>query len=167
MPVNYGTGETYGFETILALFPAKFWSMNASYSLFEQNYSGSNVISGSPANALSWYGKLTNNFSVWRGAKLQFNSSYNAPVATPQGTRIATYFTDLGFQQKLLKGNARLGIIITDIFNTLNTGYDVYADGFEYHRRFKVDTRAILLTFAYTFGSSFKEELMENKFSND
>jgi hypothetical protein len=30
-----------------------------------------------------------------------------------------------------------------------------------------VDSRAILVTFAYTFGGSFKEKLMENTFSND
>lgn len=38
---------------------------------------------------------------------------------------------------------------------------------FNFSRIFKVDTRAVLLTFAYTFGTSFKEKLMENKFSND
>jgi len=43
----------------------------------------------------------------------------------------------------------------------------VEADNFRSERVFKIDTRAVLLTFAYTFGTSFKEKLMENKFLND
>lgn len=34
-------------------------------------------------------------------------------------------------------------------------------------RIFKIDSRAIMLTFAYTFNSAFKENLMENKFKNE
>ena len=51
---------------------------------------------------------------------MQVTGNYNSALPTPQGKRIAQYFVDLGFQQKLGKGNARLGLTITDIFNTFN-----------------------------------------------
>jgi hypothetical protein len=98
---------------------------------------------------------------------MQITVSYNAPVGTPQGQKVAIYYGDFGFQQKVFKGKGGLGLVITDVFNTQANGLKAYASNFSYSRKFKIDTRAILLTFAYSFGTKFKEEALENKFSND
>jgi hypothetical protein len=110
---------------------------------------------------------VINNFSLWKRSKLQIIANYNSPVATPQGTRIAVYNVDLGFQQKFLHDKGALGIVVTDVFNMQKSGLTAHASDFDYSRTFKIDTRAVMVTFAYTFGARFKEELLENKFSND
>jgi hypothetical protein len=51
------------------------------------------------------------------------------------------------------------------VFNTLENGNTVVTPDVKSTRIAKSDTRAVLLTFAMTFGSAFKEKLMENKFS--
>ena len=104
---------------------------------------------------------------MWKGSKLQLIGNYNAPIATPQGTNIAVYNVDMGFQQKMLKGKGALGFVVTDVFNTQQKGFNAYASNFNYSRTFKIDTRAVLITFAYSFGTAFKEALLENKFSNE
>ncbi|MGZ3861990.1 MAG: TonB-dependent receptor domain-containing protein [Bacteroidia bacterium] len=167
VPTNFGNSTTFGFEAIASLFPVKWWSANASFSVFQQLIDGSNVSADLANNVLSYYGKLINNFTMWKGSKLQIIGNYNSPIATPQGTRVAVYNVDLGFQQKIIRGKGALGLVITDVFNTQMSGLNAYASDFTYTRRFKVDTRAVLVTFAYTFGTKFKEELLENKFSND
>ena len=166
-PMNFGNSTTYGIEGIVTIFPAKFWSLNTSFSLYQQQIDGSNVNPDLANNLLSWYGKIINNFSLWKVSKLQIIGNYNSPIATPQGSRIAVYFVDIGFQQKILKGNGALGLVVTDVFNTQRSGLTAYASNFSYQRTFKVDTRAVLVTFAYSFKAKFKEELLENKFSND
>ena len=88
-------------------------------------------------------------------------------MATPQGSRVAIYYTDLGFQQKIGKGKGRVGLILSDIFNTQRNGYIQNTMDFSFTRKSKIDTRAILLTFAYSFGTTFKEKFMENKFQNE
>jgi hypothetical protein len=118
-------------------------------------------------NALGWYGKIINNFSPGKSLKIQLIANYNSAVATPQGRRIEQYFVDMGFQQKLGKGNARLGLVVTDMFNTLKSGVVNETTSFRNYRNSKADTRALMLTFAYSFRSSFKEGLMENKFSRE
>jgi hypothetical protein len=110
---------------------------------------------------------MINNFSLWKGSKIQIIANYNSPVGNPQGKKIAIYYADLGFQQKILKGKGGLGLAVTDVFNTQANGYTAYASNFSFDRKFKMDTRAVILTFAYSFGTSFKEELIENKFTND
>ena len=118
-------------------------------------------------NAFGWYAKLINNFLPWSGAKLQLTGNFNSSLVTPQGKRIALYYADMGFQQKLGKGNARLGITVTDIFNTLKSGFINNTSEFKSYRYSKADTRALMITFAWSFKAAFKEKLLENKFSTE
>ncbi len=166
-PVNIGNATLYGLETIFSLTALKNYDANISFTLFDQRYNGSNVSVDAVQEGISWNGKLINTFQLSRNSKLQVTGSYIAPQITPQGKQVAQYFTDMGFQQKLGKGNTRLGVTITDLFNTLRSGYNNYAGTFSQTRNSKADTRAIMVTFACTFRSAFKEKLLENQFSRE
>ncbi|CAA9199494.1 hypothetical protein FLA105534_02642 [Flavobacterium bizetiae] len=166
-PRNIGSTITYGLETIFSLKPIGFYDANISITAFEQKINGSNLAQDVVNSAFSWYGKIINNFVPWKGGKLQIIGNYNSSLATPQGKRIPIYNVDMGFQQKLGKGNARLGLVVTDMFNTLESGYKNNTFLFSNNRTSKSDTRALMLTFAYTFKSDFKEKLLENQFSTE
>lgn len=166
-PMNFGHAITYGMEAIVSARPWKKYDFNFSISLFQQEFEGTEVTKEISNEAFSWYGKWINNLALWKGSKLQVTGVYNAPLPTPQGERIAIYYADLGFQQKFGKGNARLGLTITDIFNTQKNGFTTNGESFTFTRVSKVDSRAIVVMFAYTFGTSFKEKLLENQYSND
>lgn len=166
-PRNIGSTITYGLETIFSLKPLSFYDANISVTAFQQNINASNLAQDVVSNAFSWYGKIINNFVPWKGGKLQLIGNYNSALATPQGKRIPIYNVDMGFQQKLGKGNARLGLVVTDMFNTLESGYKNNTLLFSNNRTNKSDTRALMLTFAYTFKSDFKEKLLENQFSTE
>ena len=163
-PKNFGTTITYGLETIVGIKAAPFYDTNLSLNAFQQNINGSNIANDVGSKAFNWYGKWINNFVPWSGGKLQLIGSYNSRLSTAQGNRIAIYSADLGFQQKLGKGNARLGLVVTDMFNTLKSGYLNSTADFTNFRTSKSDTRAVMLTFAYTFKTAFKEKLLENQF---
>jgi outer membrane receptor protein involved in Fe transport len=166
-PRNIGSTITYGLETIFSLKPVGFYDANISVTAFQQNIDASNLAQDVVNNAFSWYGKIINNFVPWKGGKLQIIGNYNSALATPQGKRIPIYNVDMGFQQKIGKGNARLGLVVTDMFNTLESGYKNNTLLFSNNRTSKSDTRAIMVTFAYTFKSDFKEKLLENQFSTE
>jgi outer membrane receptor protein involved in Fe transport len=166
-PSNVGNTQTFGLEAIFSYTPSKIWQGNLSGSFFNQLIDAGNLQTEVVNKVVSWNAKWLNDITVWKNGRLQIIGIYNAPTATVQGTRIAVYNVDLAFQQKILKSNGRLGIIITDIFNTQQNGFTWKTADFNFERTFKVDTRAILITFAYTFKSSFKESLMKNQFSND
>lgn len=167
MPKNIGNTVTYGLETIFTLKPLTFYDANISITAFQQNIDASNLGEDVVSSAFSWYGKVINNFVPWKGGKLQIIGNYNSALATPQGKRIPIYNVDMGFQQKLGKGNARLGLVVTDVFNTLESGYKNNTALFSNNRTNKSDTRALMVTFAYTFKSDFKEKLLENQFSTE
>jgi outer membrane receptor protein involved in Fe transport len=168
LPINIGNASTYGWENILTLRPAKFYDLNASVSLFQQHINGDNVATDAVQNAFGWYGKLIQNFVPMQGAKLQVIANYNSATITPQGQRNAQYFVDLGFQQKLFKdGKARLGLTVVDVFNTLKSGFSNTTTSFSNFRYSKADTRAVMLTFGYSFKSTVKDKAMENRFSRE
>jgi outer membrane receptor protein involved in Fe transport len=166
-PRNIGSTITYGLETIFSLKPVGFYDANISVTAFQQNIDASNLAQDVVNKAFSWYGKIINNFVPWKGGKLQIIGNYNSALATPQGKRIPIYNVDMGFQQKIGKGNARLGLVVTDMFNTLESGYKNNTLLFSNNRTSKSDTRALMVTFAYTFKSDFKEKLLENQFSTE
>lgn len=166
-PMNIGTADSYGLENMLIGKPSTFYDFNASLTLFEQELNASNILSDAVQKSFNWYGKLINNIITGKSSKLQVIGNYNSSATTPQGRLIALYNIDLGFQQKLGKGNSRISIILVDAFNTLKSGMNNYTSTFTSDRTQKADTRAIMITFAHSFKSAFKEKLLENKFSKE
>ncbi|MFZ6009082.1 MAG: TonB-dependent receptor domain-containing protein [Bacteroidota bacterium] len=166
-PRNFGKAITYGSELIATYNPFSFYDLNASLSAFRVSMEDVNGTTGVSNDLLSWYAKLVNNFTMTKKGKLQVIGNYTAPTAIPQGESVAVYFVDAGYQHKIMKGKGRLGAVVTDIFNTQESGLITSDSGFVFSRIFKQDTRAVMITFGYSFRSSLKESLMENRFRND
>lgn len=166
-PLNFGNASTYGLEGIFTSNPFKFWGINlnvAGYELrIEETEPGLNI----QQNQFTGYAKLINNFNLWKNGKLQITGNYTSPIAIPQGEQMEVYFVDLGLQQIILKGQGRFALAVTDIFDTQRSGFRISDTDFEFTRTRKVDTRAVMLIFAYTLRSEFKERLLENKFKNE
>ncbi len=166
-PVNVGDTKNYGFEGIYSFSAFKFWNANLSYSLYKTNIGGAVVNTEIASDVVGWYAKWINNFNLWKDARLQLSANYTSPVAIAQGKNMEVFFVDAGFQEKILKGKGRLGIVFTDALKTQKTGSTTSSKEFYFHRVSKIDSRAILVTFAYSFGTSVSEKLMENKFKNE
>jgi outer membrane receptor protein involved in Fe transport len=166
-PVNIGTAVNYGIENVFSGNFSKLYDCNASISFLQQEINGAIISDELVQKSFYWFGKLINNFAITKTTKLQIIGNYTSAAITPQGRLIPLYNLDLGFQQKLGKGNARLGMVIVDVFNTLESGNKFIASDFVSSRISKADTRAIMLTFGYTFKSKFKDKLLENKFSKE
>jgi outer membrane receptor protein involved in Fe transport len=166
-PANFGKAVAYGAEAIATYNPFAFWSLNFSFSLFEQRIEETSLSHDLNMQMVSWYTKLINNLILFNDSRLQVIANYTSPTAIPQGESVAVVFVDVGFQQTIMRGKGRLGLTFTDIFNTQEYGFITSDNNFEFSRIFKLDTRAVMITFGYTFGTSFREKLMENRFRND
>jgi outer membrane receptor protein involved in Fe transport len=167
MPVNVGHGVTYGLEQVVDAKVSNAYHINASITLFQQHLDGVINIADIVRDAFGWNGKLINNIGVSDVSKLQIIGNYTGPTVMPQGKRLEQYFLDLGFQYKLGKGNARLGLTIVDVFNTLKSSMVNSTPEFSSDRTSKADTRAIMVTFAYSFKAAFKDKLLENQFEKE
>jgi outer membrane receptor protein involved in Fe transport len=166
-PMNFGNATAYGMEALITFNPFSFWTINLNTSAYDLRIENNGSTANIQRNQVTYFFKLINNCTLWKNGKLQLSGNYTSPIAIPQGEQVAVYFADMGFQQKIMKGQGRLGLTVTDIFNTQKSGSRTSDTNFRYSRISKVDTRAVMLTFGYTFKSTFRENLMENKFKND
>lgn len=165
MPMNIGNTDNYGVETMINGKPLRFYDYNISATLFQQNINGSNLINDGLKSGTNWSGKLINNFSFNSTSKLQLIANYISPKTTPQGETLSMYNIDLGFQEKLGKSNFKLNFIVVDAFNTLKSGYNTQTSTFAVYRLSKSDTRAFMVTLAYSFKTTLKDKMLENKFN--
>jgi hypothetical protein len=165
MPMNIGNTDNYGLETMVISKPVNFYDFNASATLFQQKINASNIAAEAVQSSMNWSGKLINNFSLSNKSKLQVIANYISPKTTPQGESFSMYNLDLGFQQKIGKTNFKMNFIVVDAFNTLKSGYNTQTSTFSIYRSQKSDTRAFMITLAYSFKSALKDKMLENKFN--
>ena len=162
-PQNFNDAFSYGLEGIVTFSPFKFWGFNLNVS----GYSSQVKNDDTPLNSrFVYFAKIINNFTPWTNGRIQIIANYASPTVIPQGQNAEVYFVDVGIQQRMMKGQGRLGLTVTDIFNTQHYGTRTSDDNFNFSRIFKLDTRAVMFVFGYTFKSAFKEKLMDNKFTN-
>jgi outer membrane receptor protein involved in Fe transport len=166
-PINFGKATTYGAEAISSLQPFSWWGLDLSLSAYEFSIEEDGVGRELLKRQVNWYTKLVSTMTLWGSATVQVAGNYTSPVIIPQGESVAVYYVDVGFRQRIMKGKGRLGVTLTDIFNTQKYGFIISDDNFHFSRIFKLDTRAVMLTFGYTFGAAFRESLMENRFKNE
>ena len=165
MPMNIGNTDNYGLETMVISKPVNFYDFNASATLFQQKINASNIAAEAVQSSMNWSGKLINNFSINNKSKLQVIANYISPKTTPQGESFSMYNVDLGLQQKIGKTNFKMNFIVVDAFNTLKSGYNTQTSTFSIYRSQKSDTRAFMITLAYSFKSALKDKMLENKFN--
>lgn len=165
MPMNIGTTDNYGIETMLIGKPFNFYDFNISATLFEQNINASSLFVDAVQSGMNWSGKIINNINFIKGTKLQIIGNYISPKTTPQGETFSLYNVDMAIQQKIGKSNFKLNFIIVDAFNTLRSGYKTQTSLFSVYRSQKSDTRAFMVTLAYSFKSTLKDKMLENKFN--
>ncbi|MEK0423562.1 MAG: hypothetical protein RLZ95_1472 [Bacteroidota bacterium] len=165
MPMNIGNADNYGIESMIIGKPFLAYDFNLSATVFNQKINGSNISNDAVNNGTNWSGKIINNFTLNSASKLQIIANYISPKTTPQGETFSLYNVDLGLQQKLGKSNFKLNFIIVDAFNTLKSGYNTQTSIFSVYRSQKSDTRAFMITLAYSFKSALKDKMLENKFN--
>jgi len=165
LPMNIGNADNYGIESMMIGKPFHFYDFNLSATIFKQKINGSNIISDGVNSGTNWSGKVINNFTFNNASKFQIIANYISPKTTPQGESFALYNVDLGFQKKLGKSNFKLNFIVVDAFNTLKSGYNTQTSTFAVYRSQKSDTRAFMITLAYSFKSALKDKMLENKFN--
>ena len=165
MPMNIGNADNFGIESMILGKPSPLYDYNISATIFQQQINGGNLSNDGVNNGTNWSGKIINNFSLNSASKLQVIANYISPKTTPQGETFSMYNVDLGFQKKLGNSNFKLNFIIVDAFNTLKSGYNTQTSTFSVYRSQKSDTRAFMITLAYSFKSALKDKMLENKFN--
>jgi outer membrane receptor protein involved in Fe transport len=164
---NLSKSSSAGFEFIVATTLAKIINLNFSSNTFLNTIDASSLGYSNKKSNVSFTLNLNSSVNLTKSTMMQLNSNYVSEKLTPQGKRLPSYVTNLGFRQELLKKKAAVILTVSDLFNTLTN--NTLVDTPELYQKVvrKRSARMIYAGFSYTFGKQLKKS-KENtlKFDN-
>lgn len=157
LPQNFAVEDAYGAEFTGQYSLFKWWKLDMSFNFFRATIDGQNIGTSFKSDTYSWLARQSSRFSLPYKIDFQIRANYEAPQKTPQGTRQAVYFIDLGANKEIFKNKGTLTLSITDLLNSrrnrfITEGVNFYTQGDFLGRR-----RQVNLTFNYRLNASNKK----------
>ena len=155
-PENLSTEDAFGAEFIATYSPWKWWKIDGNANFFRSIIKGDSEGKSYASDTYSWFSQLTNRFTIWK-TDFQLRGNYEAPRQTPQGSRKAVAFMDIGLSRDVFNNNGTLTLNVSDLFNSrrwrnITQGDNFYTSG-NYQRR----PRQINLSLNYRLHQSKKK----------
>lgn len=158
-PDNLVNTQSFGIENTLSYELTKWWSLDASLTLFRRIIDGSNLGEEFNNSVYSWEGKLNSKFN-FKDFDIFVKTNYRAPAETPQGNRAAIFYTDLGISKDILKSKATIMLQGKDIFKTRERVTESFGNNFFIKSDYSWQTRQIILGFTYRINQKKKRNII-------
>lgn len=150
-PSNLNTAESYGVEFIGLTEILPWWDLSGSVTAFRIKVDGSNVGEEFVNDGFAWNSKLTSDFSLPYGVRMQWVVNYESAEIEAQGRDLSQYYMDVSFQRSFFERKGSLSVSIRDIFDTRRFAGSALTNTFSQDFYSKRETRIILLSARYKF----------------
>ncbi|GEM_PF-3212483 len=147
-PININNMLHYGLDLNLQINITKWLSQQFGGLLYIRSFEDDFI---EASEKVIYQIKSTTDFELTDFLEVQVFGSYHAPENTPQGEIKARYYFDAGAEYKFWKNNARLSIVVTDIFNNLIEKKTLIDENLNIFNSSKINTRRVYFTFRYKF----------------
>jgi outer membrane receptor protein involved in Fe transport len=150
-PENIGLARNYGIELMGTAQWTKWWDMNTSFSMAQNEIEATEEGRGIDSRVSTWNARFNSNFTFWENSRLSVNAFYNSPRAIAQGTIRPIYAFGIGFQKPILNKKGSIGFNVRDIFYTMRFGSETRGANFIQTTNTRRDTRMVMVNFRYRF----------------
>lgn len=124
----------------------------AGVSVYQQETSGETLQSGLSSQTTTWDARLSATWKITPSTEVQYFQFYRGPQDIEQGHISGFTFTNLAVRQKLWSDAASLTVRVMDPFDKMGFSFRTQdANSIQTSTR-KFDSRAVYLSFNYTFG---------------
>ena len=167
MPINLNSSKSYGGELFINMQPAKFLSLNGTFSYYKTEVDASNFQSGLTNSASSWSARGMSTITLPAEFLLQLTYFYHGKRVTAQGFMEPFQSFDAAVKKDLFDKKLSISLRVNDIFN--NAKFRVqfidpqYSEIFERRR----DSRTISLNITYNFGQKDNDKSNKRKKKNE
>jgi len=149
-PENLATEDAYGLDVTFSLSPKEWWDIDGNVNFFRSIISGvSEAGQDLSADAITSFGRLTSQVTLWDELNTQIRFNYRAPRNDPQGRDKALYHMDLTISKDILDKKGTLTFSVSDVFNSRRWRYINEGPGFYSEGDFQWRARQARLTFSY------------------
>lgn len=147
---NLGSGVNAGAEYSFNWNPNKNWNMVWSGNAFRTVIDGDEAELS--ADGYAFNSKLLTSVSLPSDWSLQLQANYNSPKIVAQGTISEMFWGDLSVAKKVMGGEGRVTLKLSDVTNTRQYEFITYNDAFYQESYRKRQSRILWLGFSYSFG---------------
>ncbi len=155
-PVNLSKNDRYGFEFTTSYRPNKKWNVNANFNMFNLitrgDFNGQNF----DAENLSWFIRLNNKITLFKGIDWQTRFFYRGPRETAQSRSKGIASVSLAFSKDLFKEKASIALNVSDVFNSRKFISETFTPFFENETESQRRVRSVNLSFTYRFNQKKK-----------
>lgn len=158
MFINYDDSESYGIEFSGNYKPTNWWSLNASFDLYQnQFFMGDQEVKAQP-----WSTRVNNNITLTPQLSLQHFFMYRGAYKFIQGEMQPMWRMDLGARYTFMDGKATFTARISDIFKTFyghaKIGHPTPGEG-----EFRWEAQTLYVGFTYNFGGEVRKRNLQQE----
>jgi outer membrane receptor protein involved in Fe transport len=163
--INGDDNTAFGIELSGSYKPTKWWSINTSFEVYNQNNRGIIGESQVENENTSFNFRINNSFKATENLTFQLFGYYKAPEQDLQFKSKEFYFVNTGARYNFLKDKATLSLNFTDILNTQKFSFSS-DQPFKQEGKFNPDSQTVFVGFSYRFGGG-KNKALKRKNRDD
>ena len=150
--INTDNNSAIGFEASSNYRFKKWWSINASFDIYNQNERGPINGENIEVTNTSYNFRLNNSFKASKNLSFTLFGMYRGANKSLQFDVEPMYKIDAGARLKVLKGKGSLSFRYNDIFDTMHFGFTSERP-YKSEGNFYWDSQTVYLGFNYRFGN--------------
>jgi len=150
---NVGQDYSLGFEFMFSYSPFKWWDLDIMGDLFNYRVEGILYDEYFSNKSNNWSSRLNSTFKIKKNTQIQFNSMYNGPSVTAQGTRSDFYMVNLAVRQNFMDNKLSLVLQARDLFSTARHEFISEGPDFRTESLYTREAPMLTLSVSYKFNN--------------
>ncbi|RXG21157.1 TonB-dependent receptor domain-containing protein [Leeuwenhoekiella aequorea] len=179
---NFDSTTAYGFELSSNYKPLDWWSINASFDLFNQTQTGITesldpAIENPTASDITqtrievdntvYNARVINNFTATKKLTLTAFAMFRGPNKGIQFENKSMFMTNIGARYSIFEGKGTISINYNDIFNTMKARFNG-TNPYLIQGQFNWESNTVYAGFNYRFGDSkYRAKRRKNREDNE
>jgi outer membrane receptor protein involved in Fe transport len=163
--MNLDKNNGYGLNMELPIRITKKWTTNNSLSLYHSNYTTNTFNNSRTTFAVNH----SESFAWPSFVDIDIQASYRSPYVNANNRVADNCYSDIYFSRRIMKGKARLRLIITDIFNmTREAEQTDYLGAYsEFYQKRQTQNFGLSFNYNFSIGKKFNTKKIEQTLSDE
>jgi len=151
-----------GTETMLTLFPFKWWNLNLMGNLYDYRVKGTLFDESIDRSSFNWSFRINNTIRLGGDYRIQFSANYESPSVSSQGRREAMFFTNAAIRRDFWNRKFTATLQVRDILGSATRKFTTKGADFYSVNQFSRAPRMLSITLTYNI-NNYKAERDNNR----
>jgi hypothetical protein len=166
-PENLATFVNYGLSITGSTDFTAWWTSTQFANLFRNEFTVNDKGLRTALKGNSFTFDSQNSFKIGQGWKAELNGLHRSKALSGVFSTKGYYVVSVGAKKELIQGKASLNLMVNDIFKSARYRHSANYGGIKTYSYERPDSRSVILSFSYRFGSGPSAEKARNTGSQE